>query len=473
MTRRTSPATDTDLIELDATAAIAAMSRGEISAERYASVLLDQARRHESLNAFRTLHPDTVLEGARGLDLSRQSGMPCGALHGLPIPVKDSVDTESLPTSNGTRALRDFRPTADAAVLGPVLAQGAIIMGKTNLHELSRGYTSNNGTFGAVRNPFNPDHVPGGSSGGSGAAVAARMAPLAIAEDTLGSIRIPASMCGIAGFRPTYGRYPGAGIMSLTIDKFDQVGPLARSVRDLALFDSVVTADSSALSAPPLDDVRIGIAPELLGGLDAEVERVVHQSLQRLREAGVTVVDVVLPSSASHALSAASIVIGYENMLSISKYLREQGTGITFAQLQEQMSPNLRILYQTLAPPGHELYESALRQRATLHADMQHFFARAGIHALAFPPALVPPPPLGDNLEIDVAGERLPIRKVMGRNTALGSVAGLCSLVLPAGTSRGLPIGLEFAASNGSDRALLAAGIALESVLRPLPAPFQ
>jgi mandelamide amidase len=462
---------DASLIELDATAAVAAMSRGEVSAEKYASALLAQAHRLESLNAFLTIDPQQVLEAARACDIARAAGRQCGALHGLPIPVKDSVDTASLPTSNGTRALRDFRPRDDAAVLKPLLAQGAIVMGKTNLHELSRGYTSNNGAFGAVRNPHNIDHVPGGSSGGSGAAIAARIAPLAVAEDTLGSIRVPASMCGIAGLRPSYGRYSGQGIMSLTLDKFDQVGPLARSVGDLALFDSVVTGDFSAVATRSPGDVRLGIAPDLLGGLDSEVERVIHQALQRLRGAGVSIVDVTLPATAQHALSAASIIIGYENMLSMSKYLREQGTGVSFEQLLDQMSPNLKIFYQTTAPPGHEVYELALRQRDALRADMQGFFAGQRIDALAFPPILVPPPPLGDNFELEVAGERMPIRKVMGRNTALGSVASLASLVLPAGSVRGLPVGMEFAAASGADRRLLAVGRVLEGVLGSVAAP--
>jgi len=176
--------------------------------------------------------------------------------------VKDSVNTKALPTSNGTRALRNFRPKDDAAVLKPLLANGGILMGKTSIHELSYGWTSNNGVFGPVRNPYDPARVPGGSSGGSGAAVAARMAPLAVAEDTLGSIRVPATMCGLAGLRPSFGRYPGDGIMRLTDNKFDQVGPVARSVEDLALFDAVMTGDSSPLVPTPLQGVRIGISPE-------------------------------------------------------------------------------------------------------------------------------------------------------------------------------------------------------------------
>ena len=147
-------------------------------------------------------------------------------------------------------------------------------MGKTNLHELSLGWTSNNATFGAVHNPYDPERVPGGSSGGSAVAVAARMAPLAIAEDTLGSIRIPSTMCGLAGFRPTYGRYPDDGIMPLSNSKFDQVGPVARSVEDLALFDTAITGEATPLSAVDLKGVRIGVADYFMSDLDPEVERV-------------------------------------------------------------------------------------------------------------------------------------------------------------------------------------------------------
>src|SRR5439155_6700170 len=257
------------LPDLSAVAAVAAMRKGEIKAEDYAQALLDRAQSLERLNAFRTLDREKVLEAARAADKARASGAALGALHGLPIPVKDSVNTKSLPTSNGTHALRDFQPQADATVLKPLFAQGAILMGKTNLHELSFGWTSNNGVFGPVRNPYDLNRVPGGSSGGSGAAVAARIAPLAIAEDTLGSIRVPASMCGLAGLRPSFGRYPDDGIMPLTTNKLDQVGPLTRSVADLVLFDTVVTGQHAQLAALPLKGVRIGISPEyFLSGLD-------------------------------------------------------------------------------------------------------------------------------------------------------------------------------------------------------------
>src|SRR6266853_254257 len=161
------PAGRQGLTELTAVAAVTAMRSGDLKAEDYAGALLDRAQHLESLNAFRTLDKEMVLEAARAADKVRARGDAMGLLHGLPVPVKDSIDSKALPTSNGTRALRDFRPRHDAGVLKSLLAQGGILMGKTNLHELSYGWTSSNAIFGPVRNPYDPRRVAGGSSGGS------------------------------------------------------------------------------------------------------------------------------------------------------------------------------------------------------------------------------------------------------------------------------------------------------------------
>ena len=158
-------ATADNLIELAATEAVAAMQRGDITAEAYATALLARAQQCADLNAFRTIAPDRVLEAARAADRSRSAGATLGPMHGLPIAVKDSVNTADYPTSQGTGSLRDFRPKADADVLKPLKAAGAIVMGKTNLHELSFGWTSNNECFGSVHNPHDRTRIPGGSSG--------------------------------------------------------------------------------------------------------------------------------------------------------------------------------------------------------------------------------------------------------------------------------------------------------------------
>jgi mandelamide amidase len=466
-----------ELTDLTAVAAVTAMRNGEIKAEDYARALLDRAQRLESLNAFRTLDREMVLEAARGADKARAAGAPLGVLHGLPIPVKDSVNTKALPTSNGTRALRNFKPKDDAAVLKPLFAQGAILMGKTNIHELSYGWTSNNGIFGPVRNPYDPTRVPGGSSGGSGTAVAARMAPLAIAEDTLGSIRVPATMCGLAGLRPSFGRYSGDGIMPLTDNKFDQVGPLARSVRDLALFDAVVTGNLAPLAATPLQGIRIGMDPaSFLSGLDPEVERVTTAAFDRLRAAGAILVSAEIPDVAKAAMGVAITIIAYETMPAIAAFLEAQGTGVTFDQMLQQASAGIQGTFRAFAlPPNRptqEAYEAALAQRHRIREEIRQHFAQQGIVALAFPPIMIPPPPIGEEAEVTMRGEKVPLYVAMARNTGLGSCASMASLILPAGmTSNGLPVGLEFDALMGNDRALLALGLSLEQALGPIPPP--
>src|SRR5437763_1349940 len=196
------------LLALTATQAARALRRGEISAESYASALLAQCKRGASLNAFITLRPDRVLEAARACDRKRSAGAKLGPLHGLPIPIKDSVNTKDLPTTAGTPALRNFQPSEDAPLVRALREAGAIVLGKTNLHELSYGYTSNNHAFGAIHNPYDTTRIPGGSSGGTAAAIAYHMAPLGVAEDTEGSIRGPAALCGLPGLRPTTRRAP-------------------------------------------------------------------------------------------------------------------------------------------------------------------------------------------------------------------------------------------------------------------------
>lgn len=466
-----------DLTALSAVSAVSAMRNGDLKAEDYARALLDRAQRLARLNAFRALRPDAVLEAARAADKARASGARLGALHGLPIPVKDSVNTKNLPTTNGTGAFRDYVPKDDAEIVKRLLGQGAIVMGKTNIHELSYGWTSNNGVYGPVRNPYDAERVPGGSSGGSGVAVAARMAPLAIAEDTLASIRAPASLCGLAGLRPSYGRYPGEGIMPITLNKFDQAGPVARTVADLALFDMAITGEPSPVISKPLNGVRIGVAPDLfLAGLDPEVERIANDAFLRLSKAGATVVWAEPPESIKDAMGVAITIIVYETMPAIEAFLREQGAGVTFDQMLAQASAGMQSVFKALVlppnRPSDETYQWALNRREQIKADIRSHFDRHGIAVLAFPPIMIPPPKIGEDTEVTIRGEKVPLYITMARNTGLGSCANMSSLILPAGmTASGLPVGLEFDALNGADKDLLSLGLSMEKALGPISAP--
>jgi Asp-tRNA(Asn)/Glu-tRNA(Gln) amidotransferase A subunit family amidase len=459
-------ASGADLAELSATAAVAAMRAGDVTAEEYAQALLARVERFANLNAFRVIDREMVLASARAADKTRAAGGPLGLLHGLPIPVKDSVNTAALPTSNGTRLLEHFRPRQDAAVLAPLLAEGAYVMGKTNLHELSMGYTSTNPHFGAVRNPYNQEHVPGGSSGGSGAAVAARMAPLAIAEDTGGSIRNPAARCGITGLRPTYGRYPNAGIMPLTDDKFDQVGAVARRVEDLLLFDTVLTRDSSPAQTRALRGARLGVLNQLVTDLHPDVERITQSALERLEEAGAVLVRLDLPQVAQ--ASQLSVIVVFEVARVVTQFLQREGANVTVEQMLEVAGEDLKGVPQF----PEAAYAAAIQARPALQQVIRDRFAEHDLAALVYPASFEPAPRIGDTAEVTMGGVRVPRVAAEMRSTSLAPFCSLPGLVLPAGLSAsGLPIGIEFDGLPGSDRELLAFGLALEQALGPIPAP--
>lgn len=456
------------------------MRNGEISAESYASALLSQCARGVRLNAFITLRPDSVLEAARECDRKRSSGAELGLLHGLPIPIKDSVNTQDLPTTAGTPALRDFQPSQDAPLVRALRKAGAIVLGKTNLHELSYGYTSNNHAFGTIHNPYDPTCIPGGSSGGTAAAIAYHMAPLGIAEDTEGSIRVPAALCGLVGFRPTTGRYPTHGCVPIS-PLFDQVGPHARSVADLLLFDTALRGGDATASTRSPHGVRIGVDRSFwFSGLDAETERVTNAALARLQAAGVNLVESELPELRRLIGLTTDPVQNHDIKPSLTRYLAEFHSGLSFEQLLARASPDVRKLIEpAVTPGGHDFVPDAQYDEIVkvhlpaLRRVYRDYFAHNRVAAIVFPTTILPAPKLGEeDMEVEVRGRRMPLDVAMARNIAPGSTAGLPGLVLPAGLTRsGLPVALEFDGPAGADRNMLELGLALESALGQLPPP--
>jgi mandelamide amidase len=470
-----------DPADLGAVEAVARMRRGELGAAEYAAALLARCEAGRHLNAFLSLSAEQALADARAADRRRASGRPLGPLHGLPIPVKDSVNTRDHPTTSGTPALRGFRPADDAPVVRALRDAGAIVLGKNNLAELSLGWTSTNAAFGAVRNPHDPARIPGGSSGGTAAAVAGGMAPLGLAEDTCGSIRVPAALCGIAGLRPTTFRYSPRGVMPLT-PTFDTVGPHARAVADLALFDSALTGDASELRPPRPADVRLGLSrTHYFGGLDPEVARVVEAALGALARAGVTMIEEDVAEVGALSDAANFPIIFHDSARMIARYLEEFETGVTLEALIAQASPAVRENLEARCRPGGRLWVdeetyAAARDvhRPALQRTFRAHFCRTGVAAIAYPTTLVPATPIGDDQTVTIAGETVAFRTAMSRNIAPSSCAGLPCLVLPAGLTRdGLPVGLELAGPAGTDRELLALGRTLEEILGPPPAPVR
>jgi mandelamide amidase len=467
------------LLRLSAGEAVERMSRGEITVEGYASALLERCRHASALNAFITLQPDRVLEAARACDRHRQKGGKTGPLFGLPIPVKDSVNTKDYPTSAGTPGLRHFRPAEDAPVVKALRDGGAIVLGKTNLHELSFGWTSNNLAFGAVHNPYDPRRIPGGSSGGTAVAIAAHMAPLGIAEDTEGSIRVPAALCGISGFRPTTGRYSTLGCVPIS-PLFDQVGPHARTVSDLALFDSVVANERHSLQPTALRGLRLGIVREyFFTDLDPEVERLINLALQRLKDSGAEIIETELPRL-QQLIDLTTDVVQYRDArVALERYLKDYNTGLTLEEVVKKASPDIQQVFRQYVLPGgvnsvsEEAYAAARDTHLpALRGLYREYFERNRLAAMVLPTTLVPGPLIGEEATLHIGHREIRFETAVSRNIAPGSTAGIPGLVLPSGlTATGLPVGIEFDAPTGTDRALLALGLSIERVLGPLPPP--
>jgi mandelamide amidase len=475
---------DSDLAELSLMQAAAAIRRGDIKSEDYAAALLARCEAGKHLNAFISLDADRVMETARTADSKRTSGGALGALHGVPLAVKDNMQVIGYPTTAGTKALKDFRPTTNAPVAAALLRQGAICLGKANMHELALGFTSMNQAFGIVRNPYDPARMPGGSSGGTGAAVAARMTPAGLGSDTNGSIRLPSSMCGIVGLRPSSGRYSQAGIVPLSSTQ-DTAGPMARTVSDLLLLDAVITGEVYMPATINLRGVRLGISPKhYYADLDSNVAEVMQNALDKLKDAGAALVESDIPNLTELQAGVTVNVIYYELRRVIAQYLAAQRTGISFDELLEAASPEIQAQLKgwALDSSSNAISEQAYRKaidetRPRLQATYRNYFRDNDITAVVFPTLKMPAPLIPEVVvspgpDVEVNGKPLAMRVAFARNIAPCSSAGIPGLVIPAGmTPNGLPVGLELDGPAWKDRELLALGLAVEQVLGSIPAP--
>jgi mandelamide amidase len=464
------------LHELGVAEAAAAIRKGDITSETLSDALLARAAAHTRLNAFITLEADRVREAARQADRQRASGAATGPLHGVPLALKDNLDTADLPTTGGTPGLAGNRPKRNAAVVEKLLAAGAITLGKCNLHELAYGITSNNAAYGAARNPYAPDRIPGASSGGTGVAVAARIAPGGIGSDTGGSVRVPAALCGIVGLRPTTGRWSQAGIVPISHTR-DTAGPMTRGVADCALLDGIVTGGPTEVAPAQLKGLRVGVPRKhFWEKLETELEQICEQTLRRLADAGVTLVDVDMSEEASIDGEAGFPIALYETVTDLNSYLAEHKTGLDFAGLVAKVaSPDVKGILQSLIGPGavpEEVYRKALQQRSVLQDTYRRHFREHGIAAIVFPTTPAPAILIGEDETFMLNGQAVPTFTTFIRNTSPGSVGGIPGISLPAGiTAAGLPVGIELSGPQASDQQLLAIAAALEPLLPQLPPP--
>ncbi len=448
--------------ELSVAEAAQAIRAGDLTAESLAEALIARTQANAELNAFVDFEPDSILESARNADLARSQGRRLGRLHGVPICLKDNIDVVGYATTACTPALVGNKPTKNAPVAAALLKEGAIVFGKNTMHELAFGITSNNAAFGAVRNPYDLRMIPGGSSGGTAAAVAARLVPAGIGTDTGGSVRLPAALCGVVGLRPTVKRWPQQGIVPIASTR-DTAGPIARSIDDLLILDSIITGDVEEKSKIDLRGVRLGVPKKLYWeNLESHVEAACSDALKQLRALGVTLVEVDLPDVEVLNRAVSQIVARYEPRVDIPVYLSDARSDITLSDLARNIaSPDVRHMVLGLLDEQTRVstaaYSAAIGtyrpQLVQLFADC---FSRDGIDATIFPTSALCARPIGDDETIELNGLHLPTFPSFIRNMDPGSNAGVPGVSLPMALSpTGLPIGLAMDGPAGSDRRLL------------------
>jgi Asp-tRNA(Asn)/Glu-tRNA(Gln) amidotransferase A subunit family amidase len=475
-------ANNNEIVALSARSAADYIRRGELSAERYAQVLLERYKAHTNLNVVAPIDEAKLLEDAREVDRARVRGAQLGPLAGLPVIIKDNVNTVGFPTTAGTRVLKDYRPKANAQLADMIFRQGAILFAKANMHELALGSTSANPTFGFVKNPYDLTRIPGGSSGGTAAALAARIVPLGIGSDTTGSIRMPSHFCGTAGLRPsnppTNKPYPVDGIVPLEV-MFDVAGPMARNVADVAFMHSAITRGPE-LSPLDLRGVRIGVPrTPLWGTLDPDIAKIMESALDRLRGAGAEVVDVNIDDLVKTAITVRGALRREDFRNDLADFLAREYPSMTMKDaIPEIPSKRVHFLEEDARdhPPSREDVAKAKATMDALGPQYRDAFRQHNIVAIAYPTMPMPAPLLptdGDAVPstFEVNGRQYPDTAIL-RNSFSAPAFRAPALSTPAGlTSEGLPAGLELDGLPGEDNQLLSLGMAIEAVLGPLPPP--
>lgn len=430
------------------------------------------------LNAFLTVTADVALEQARKADAERASGLDRGPLHGIPIAHKDLFCTRGIRTTGGSKTFAEFVPEFDATVVQRLANAGAVMIGKTNLHEHAYGITSENPHYGAVRNPWDPERSPGGSSGGSGVAVATGMALAATGTDTGGSIRVPASWCGITGLKPTFGRVSKYGVLPLGYT-LDHPGPMAQTVRDTALlFEAMAGFDPKDPSSvdrpvprcmpaegePSLRGIRIGLPRNFFfDRIDKEVDGAVYLMAYTAEDLGAELQRVQVPDG-EQLNTLAHITLLSEAAAVHEPYLRKR---------RKTYGDDVRTLLDMgrVIPAVDYLQAQRLRKRILgVYLDILR-----RVDALLVPATPMTAPRIGQK-QVEIRGEMEDTRIAATRLLRGFNLLGLPVLSMPAGySSDGLPIGMQLVGRPWDEPLLLRIGAALEdrTQLRRRPPRFS
>ncbi|HZS56516.1 MAG TPA: amidase [Bryobacteraceae bacterium] len=392
--------------------------------------------------SFITKTPELALEQAAQRDRELAAGIDRGPLHGIPIAHKDLLYTRGVRTTAGSLAYRDFVPDRDAPVVTKLRQAGAISVGKTNLHEIAYGITSKNSHFGFVLNPRDRSRLAGGSSGGSATLVAAGLLPLTTGTDTGGSIRIPASFCGIVGLKPTYGRVSTEGVLPLSFS-LDHIGPLASCVEDCALAMNAMADGDFNLPVPEmLSGVRIGVPKNFyFDRVDDEVAKSVKDSVSLMRGLGASVVEVTVPDPAE--INAAARIVQLSETAAV--YADHDDPSLFSAQVWD-------LLQQGRLIAGHD-YVNAQRIRAVFGRAWDALWTSIDVLATPTTPTAAP---LQDQVKVKIDGKNEDVRMASTRLVRAINYIGEPALSMPCGqTSLGLPIGLQLISAPFAEARLL------------------
>jgi aspartyl-tRNA(Asn)/glutamyl-tRNA(Gln) amidotransferase subunit A len=444
----------TDLSMAGAAEIAAGVRSRQLSPVEVAKAVLARADANRHLNVFITLRPEQLLREAKKLEQRIAAGEDAGPLAGVPVGIKDLMQVKGYPFTCGTKAMDGREADQDAEVVAKLRQAGALIVGTLNLHELAYGVTSANVHFGAVVNPAAAGHIPGGSSGGSGAAVAVGIAAIAVGTDTGGSIRIPAACCGVVGFKPSHDAVSREGVWPLAWT-LDHIGPLARTVADAALgFEVMAGLPAGCVSGKRIDQPRlVKPTPFFYEHLDAAVSKRIERVLSRLIGAGATL-ETRIVKDAEQAPTAQFVTIATEACQANWELLTRRPEGI---------SPDVRVRLEIGQFIGGIDYVKAQRLRRHLRDSMIAALKDADVFVLPSLPISLPKQGVPT---IEIAGRVLPVPTAVTRLTSPFNFAGLPAISIPCGRDeKGLPVGLQLVGRPGADATVLAAARWCESVL--------
>lgn len=455
------------------------ISAGDISALDVAETVIARVENGGHLEAIISFDADRLRTSAQAADFAVLRSDPLGPLHGVPIALKDNIEAIGFTNTGGTPALINYRPMRNATVTQRLVDAGALIAAKVNMDELAGGGTTNNPTFGRAHNPYNTEHIPGGSSGGSAAVVGGRLVPAALGTDTAGSIRTPAAYCGIAGLRPTQDRVPPDGIVPLALSR-DTCGPMAPTVADVALIDGVLADDPSLVSARSLKGVRLGLpSATFQENLSPAVAKRFAEVVDSLTKEGVVFIREDIPNLEALVEKTSLITLGGAFRADMRHYLSERNTGVSFDDLATQIAnPFVRDWIEPFLQPSDDILNEYAEAMATDVPALRQTFASYlrdnRLEGLLFPTAPVTAGiEVNTNGDMIIEGNEVPDGVWLNiQNTGPASLWGGPGLSIPAGLSEdGLPIGVELDGAIGRDKDVLALGLSIESVMPPTPPP--